>query len=207
MTNGKSQGDSIMRKLILFLAIIILFIGFYPQKAETKTQEDVQVIPDEAIRLRILANSDGEEDQELKRKVRDAVNEEVTEWVEELTDIEKARNLIEDNIDEIEAIVGRVLEENGENINYSADYDENVTFPTKLYGNYLYPAGDYEAILITLGEGQGANWWCVVFPPLCFLDFSFGTSVEAEEEVEQPEEEPAEEEEVEYTFFFLKWFQ
>ncbi|GAA0290321.1 stage II sporulation protein R [Gracilibacillus halotolerans] len=196
-----------MRKLILFLAIIILFIGFYPQKAETKTQEDVQVIPDEAIRLRILANSDGEEDQELKRKVRDAVNEEVTEWVEELTDIEKARNLIEDNIDEIEAIVGRVLEENGENINYSADYDENVTFPTKLYGNYLYPAGDYEAILITLGEGQGANWWCVVFPPLCFLDFSFGTSVEAEEEVEQPEEEPAEEEEVEYTFFFLKWFQ
>ena len=207
MTNEKSQGDSIMRKLILFLAIIILFIGFYPQKAETKTQEDVQVIPDEAIRLRILANSDGEEDQELKRKVRDAVNEEVTEWVEELTDIEKARNLIEDNIDEIEAIVGRVLEENGENINYSADYDENVTFPTKLYGNYLYPAGDYEAILITLGEGQGANWWCVVFPPLCFLDFSFGTSVEAEEEVEQPEEELAEEEEVEYTFFFLKWFQ
>ena len=207
MTNEKSQGDSIMRKLILFLAIIILFIGFYPQKAETKTQEDVQVIPDEAIRLRILANSDVEEDQELKRKVRDAVNEEVTEWVEELTDIEKARNLIEDNIDEIEAIVGRVLEENGENINYSADYDENVTFPTKLYGNYLYPAGDYEAILITLGEGQGANWWCVVFPPLCFLDFSFGTSVEAEEEVEQPEEELAEEEEVEYTFFFLKWFQ
>lgn len=196
-----------MRKLILFLAIIILFIGFYPQKAETKTQEDVQVIPDEAIRLRILANSDGEEDQELKRKVRDAVNEEVTEWVEELTDIEKARNLIEDNIDEIEAIVGRVLKENGEDINYSADYDENVTFPTKLYGNYLYPAGDYEAILITLGEGQGANWWCVVFPPLCFLDFSFGTSVESEEEVEKPEEEPAEEEEVEYTFFFLKWFQ
>mgnify|MGYP001161895182 CR=1 FL=1 len=202
-----------MRKLILFLAIIFLFIGFYPQKIETKTQEEVQVIPDEAIRLRILANSDVEADQELKRKVRDAVNEEITAWVEELTDIDKARKLIEDNIDEVQAIVGRVLKENGEVIDYSAAYDKNVTFPTKLYGNYLYPAGDYEAILITLGEGQGSNWWCVVFPPLCFLDFSFGTSVDAEEDAPKEEDtsaaeiETEDEEEVEYTFFFLKWFQ
>ena len=204
-----------MRKLFLFIALILLIIGFYPQKIETRSNDDIQVIPDEAIRLRILANSDVEEDQELKRKVRDAVNEKLTTWVDDITDIERARQLIEENIDKIEEIVGGVIEENGEAISYQAEYGNNVTFPTKLYGDYLYPAGEYEAILITLGEGEGANWWCVVFPPLCFLDFSFGTTVESdddledtEDEVEEKEEETEDEqEEVEYTFFFLKWFQ
>ena len=68
-----------------------------------------------------------------------------------------------------------------------------VEFPTKLYGEFLYPAGEYEAILITLGEGKGANWWCVLFPPLCFLDFSNGVAVsegfDEEEEKKQQEEE------------------
>ena len=63
-------------------------------------------------------------------------------------------------------------------------------FPTKLYGQFLYPAGEYEAIVITLGEGKGANWWCVLFPPLCFLDFSSGTAVSMTPmEEEQPEVE------------------
>lgn len=210
MTNEKSQEVPIMRKLLLFVALIILFIGFYPQKTGTKANEDIQVIPDEAIRLRILANSDVEEDQDLKRKVRNAVNEEITTWVEDLTDIEQARQLIEENIDKIEDIVGQVIEENGESISYQAEYGKNVTFPTKLYGDYLYPAGEYEAILITLGEGEGANWWCVVFPPLCFLDFSFGSTVASDDEQEETEDEEQveeEEEKVEYTFFFLKWFQ
>ena len=62
-------------------------------------------------------------------------------------------------------------------------------FPTKLYGQYLYPAGDYEAMIITLGEGEGANWWCVLFPPLCFLDFSNGTAVSQSPIVEDEDEE------------------
>ena len=139
-------------------------------------EEDVVVIPNEAIRLRILANSNSEQDQEIKRIVRDRVNAQITEWVSDLTSMEAAREKIITNLDILEATVKEVLEENGVNQKVQIRFGE-VDFPTKLYGNFLYPAGKYEAVLITLGEGTGANWWCVLFPPLCFLDFSSGTAV------------------------------
>ena len=139
-------------------------------------EEDVVVIPNEAIRLRILANSNSEQDQEIKRIVRDRVNAQITEWVSTLTSIEAAREKIIANLDILEATAKEVLEENGVNQKVQIRFGE-VDFPTKLYGNFLYPAGKYEAVLITLGEGTGANWWCVLFPPLCFLDFSSGTAV------------------------------
>ncbi|UOQ87089.1 stage II sporulation protein R [Gracilibacillus salinarum] len=200
-----------MRKLFLFSVLIFLIIGFFPQKIESKDENAYQVIPDEAIRLRILANSDKEEDQALKREVRDAVNQEVTKWVEKMDDIDEARQLISSRIDEVEQIVADTVAE--EQVEYKVEYRKDVKFPTKLYDHYLYPAGEYEAILISLGEAKGANWWCVVFPPLCFLDFSFGTTVQDEEKEEAAESESEDneaeekEEEVEYTFFFLKWFQ
>ncbi len=187
-----------------------------------------QVIPDEAIRLRILANSDSDEDQAIKRKVRDAVNAEITVWVAELTSIEAARELIQERLPEIEKIVARVLEKENSNQSYTVDYGRNVQFPTKLYGQFLYPAGEYEAILISLGEAEGANWWCVLFPPLCFLDFSTGDAVEASDEegkdvaIEQDvkkedkkdkkdekdkkDKEENEEEEVEVKFFLVEFF-
>ncbi|WP_368985978.1 stage II sporulation protein R [Caldifermentibacillus hisashii] len=139
-------------------------------------EEDVVVIPNEAIRLRILANSNSEQDQEIKRIVRDRVNAQITEWVSTLTSMEAAREKIIANLDILEATAKEVLEENGVNQKVQIRFGE-VDFPTKLYGNFLYPAGKYEAVLITLGEGTGANWWCVLFPPLCFLDFSSGTAV------------------------------
>ncbi|WP_368996764.1 stage II sporulation protein R [Caldifermentibacillus hisashii] len=139
-------------------------------------EEDVVVIPNEAIRLRILANSNSEQDQEIKRIVRDRVNAQITEWVSDLTSMEAAREKIITNLDILEATAKEVLEENGVNQKVQIRFGE-VDFPTKLYGNFLYPAGKYEAVLITLGEGTGANWWCVLFPPLCFLDFSSGTAV------------------------------
>ncbi|WP_270578242.1 stage II sporulation protein R [Caldibacillus thermoamylovorans] len=139
-------------------------------------EEDVVVIPNEAIRLRILANSNSEQDQEIKRIVRDRVNAQITEWVSDLTSMEAAREKIITNLDILEATAKEVLEENGVNQKVQIRFGK-VDFPTKLYGNFLYPAGKYEAVLITLGEGTGANWWCVLFPPLCFLDFSSGTAV------------------------------
>lgn len=166
-------------KKIVRLYLIILSIGtilsLYIPKSEVVADEPV-VIPNEAIRLRILANSDSETDQAIKRLIRDAVNEEITEWVEELTSIEEARSLIRSRLPKIQQIVEKVLEEEQVNQPVKIDFGK-VDFPTKLYGQYLYPAGEYEAILITLGDGEGANWWCVLFPPLCFLDFSNGVAV------------------------------
>lgn len=161
--------------LILSLATVASLSMPIPPK-ERASAENIQVIPQEAIRLRILANSDSSKDQEVKRVIRDAVNQEITTWVEHLTSIEEARLLIKSRLPEIERIAKQELDKRS--LDYTAEVDfGNVQFPTKLYGQYLYPAGTYEAILITLGEGKGANWWCVLFPPLCFLDFSTGAAV------------------------------
>ncbi|UOK57928.1 stage II sporulation protein R [Bacillus sp. OVS6] len=213
---------------IAFIYILLLLLGAImnvykePLSAEAEKQgSEPVVIPEEAIRLRILANSDSDEDQALKRKIRDEVNKEITVWVEKLTSIEAARELIQSRLPEIEKIVQSVLVKENKEQEFSVDFD-NVSFPTKMYGSYIYPAGDYEAILITLGEGKGANWWCVLFPPLCFLDFSNGQAVQAAEieeedksaEAEKTSEELSalivdeeeEKEEVEVKFFLVEWF-
>ncbi|WP_019153979.1 stage II sporulation protein R [Robertmurraya massiliosenegalensis] len=210
--------------LILSIATIL---SLYIPKNEV-TANDLVVIPNEAIRLRILANSDHEQDQEVKRKVRDAINTEITEWVEDLTSVEEARQLIQSRIPEIQTIAEHVLRENQSKHEVKAEYNKKVDFPTKLYGEFLYPAGEYEAILVTIGEGQGANWWCVLFPPLCFLDFSNSVAVnegvdeaEEEEKVEEvakedkedkeEEEDPLfvedEEEQVKVKFFLVEIFE
>ncbi|MGM0837139.1 MAG: stage II sporulation protein R [Bacillota bacterium] len=186
-----------LKKNVIFLYIVLLFMGAYvtvageQAAAGLEVKNGAMVIPDEAIRLRILANSDSDEDQELKRKIRDRVNEEITVWVEGLTSMENAREVIRGNIPEIEKIVEEVMVEEGIVQEYNVDFGR-VDFPTKMYGKFIYPAGDYEAILITLGKGTGANWWCVLFPPLCFLDFSNGeataTPFEEEEAGAAPKE-------------------
>ena len=160
--------------LLTFASILSLYI---PKSWAATENGEVQVIPNDAIRLRILANSNSDADQEIKRIVRDRVNEQITEWVSELTSLEEARSVIVDNLDKLQEIAYDVLEEKGiDDQTVSIEFDE-VAFPTKLYGNLLYPAGVYEAVLIKIGDGKGANWWCVLFPPLCFLDFSSGTAV------------------------------
>lgn len=182
-------------KTIVKLYIILLCVGtilsLYMPKNEAMA-EDQLVIPNEAIRLRILANSDREQDQVLKRQVRDAVNAEITKWVSDLTSIEEARSLLRSKLPEIQKIAERVVQDNQSQQSVQANFG-TVNFPTKLYGQFLYPAGEYEAILITLGDGQGANWWCVLFPPLCFLDFSNGVAVSDgfEEDEKQVKEEKA----------------
>lgn len=179
-----------LKKNKITLYIVLLFVGAYlsllgeQATAGKDVKNGAMVIPDEAIRLRILANSDNEQDQELKRKIRDRVNDEITVWVEGLTSMENAREVITGNMDEIEQIVEEVMAEEGMVQSYNVDFGR-VDFPTKMYGKFIYPAGDYEAILITLGKGTGANWWCVLFPPLCFLDFSNGEATASPYEEEE----------------------
>ncbi|MFB5933076.1 stage II sporulation protein R [Peribacillus frigoritolerans] len=163
---------------IIYLLILTIgtIVSIYMPKAEMVGAEDTKVIPDEAIRLRILANSDAEEDQAVKRLIRDQVNEDITKWVAELTSLDEARDVITSHLPDIQATAEAVIKEQGLEQSVKVDFGQ-AEFPTKLYGQYLYPAGEYEAVIITLGEGDGANWWCVLFPPLCFLDFSNGTAV------------------------------
>ncbi|PGD11624.1 stage II sporulation protein R [Bacillus wiedmannii] len=174
--------------LLLLLIGAQLLVQFGYMKADAKGPS---VIPKEAVRLRILANSDSDKDQALKRKVRDEVKAQIDGWVADLTSFEEARKVIQSHIPEIEKTVANTLKKEGSKDSFQVKFSKNVKFPTKVYGNFIYPAGEYEAVLITIGEGEGANWWCVLFPPMCFLDFSSGTAVRKEEHVvkaESPEE-------------------
>ncbi|MFB6727552.1 stage II sporulation protein R [Bacillus mobilis] len=174
--------------LLLLLIGAQLLVQFGYMKADAKGPS---VIPKEAVRLRILANSDSDKDQALKRKVRDEVKAQIDGWVADLTSFEEARKVIQSHIPEIEKTVANTLKKEGSKDSFQVNFSKNVKFPTKVYGNFIYPAGEYEAVLITIGEGEGANWWCVLFPPMCFLDFSSGTAVRKEEHVvkaESPEE-------------------
>ncbi|WP_342415790.1 stage II sporulation protein R [Paenibacillus sp. FSL R10-2782] len=134
------------------------------------------VIPHDSIRLRILANSDRPEDQLVKREIRDTIVQQMDAWVGKLENpqsLEQARVLIAAHLPEIDRLVGAELARRGISYDHQVEL-ANVPFPTKMYGGLVYPAGNYEALRVTLGQGKGQNWWCVLFPPLCFIDAGSG---------------------------------
>ncbi|HHY20297.1 MAG TPA: stage II sporulation protein R [Bacilli bacterium] len=187
--------------------LIYLLIAFFTMMMSWEYQQEQAVaalhkdVPkEEAIRLRILANSDSIQDQLLKRSIRDAVNHEMTEWVSDIDDIEEAKLAIANRVDSIEDIVADELAKLGQDQSFTVTFAP-VQFPTKLYGDLVYPAGTYDAVLITLGAGKGENWWCVLFPPLCFLDFDH-SEVDGGNDMANNDNE----EEVEVRFFFVDIF-
>lgn len=193
-------------KLYLLAALSILIFTWEAQLIMPVVADDELLIPEESIRLRILANSNSAIDQSVKHEIRNAVNGQITTWVEELADVDQARNIIEKNIDYLNKIVAEELEKAGSNEAFNVSLEE-TNFPTKLYGNRLYPAGTYEAVLITIGDGQGDNWWCVLFPPLCFLDFSNGDAVAHEADDNNHDQTQPNDEEVKVSFFVVEIFQ
>ncbi|MDG0811740.1 stage II sporulation protein R [Cohnella rhizosphaerae] len=137
--------------------------------------EGDDTIPNQAIRIRIIANSDSDRDQAIKRGVRDEVSALIESWGEMPGTIEEARALIRLRLADVEAAANKSLK------GAKAGYGEKtelavVDFPAKTFEGKTYPAGQYEALRITLGKGGGANWWCVLFPPLCLA-----ASVKADE--------------------------
>lgn len=145
--------------------------------------EDCRGITQTVFRLHILANSDSEEDQSLKLKVRDAVLEENSYIFENCKSAEEAAAEARKHMDEIKASAEKVLEENG--AGYGAECGvAKMRFDDRVYGDLTVPAGEYLALRVTLGEAEGKNWWCVMFPPLCLP----AVSGEAAEEAFSPEE-------------------
>lgn len=171
---------------LVFVALMLTFLFNFSWQQVQAVNTAVVVpteIPDEALRLRILAHSDRLEDQWLKERVRDEVTGLIGDWVAEAQTIEEARSILTERLPQLNQVVDHIVREAGMNYGFQIEFGL-VNFPTKLYGNKLYPAGEYEGLLITLGAGQGENWWCVLFPPLCFVDFGSGEALE--EQAEQP---------------------
>lgn len=118
------------------------------------------------IRLHVIANSDSDADQQLKLQVRDAVLERARELYREGDSLEQTRQRLEDNLDVLAAAGQAVVEAQGYDSRVTAGL-ERTWFPTKQYDGFALPAGCYTALRVVIGEGEGQNWWCVVFPPLC----------------------------------------
>lgn len=149
-----------MKKIIIVMSIIILVLMI--------NKEDYYIIPKEAIRLRIIANSNNIEDQYIKNKVKENINKEI-ENILTTTTIEESRNKIKENIEKIDKTIRNTLKEEGYNYKYKISYGQNY-FPEKIYKNVKYEEGNYESLVITLGKGEGNNWWCVLFPPICVIE-------------------------------------
>ena len=123
---------------------------------------------DGLIRLHIVANSDTVFDQQVKLLIRDEIIAEMGEVLSSADSIEDAKKIVTANLPQIEAIANTVL---SDFTNYTAKAEMGVfSFPTRSYGSFALPAGEYTALKVVLGEGEGKNWWCVLFPPLCFVD-------------------------------------
>ena len=160
------------KKCVLCLALVILmgFILFYTYIGDSQNQYEG------IVRLHVLANSDTVEDQALKLKVRDAVIE-YMEKQDDLNSAGEARKYLSENLNRLEEIAEGVIASEG--YDYSARADLGVRYiPEKAYGGITFPAGNYEALNITIGRGEGENWWCVLFPPLCLLEEGTATDDE-----------------------------
>ncbi len=140
------------------------------------------------FRLHVIANSDGEADQQVKMQVRDAVLKVTKDGILACKNAGEAREYIENNLEIIEETANEMLAANG--FDYAAAAKVGTfRFPEKTYQDVTYPEGDYQALEVTLGSGNGHNWWCVMFPPLCLTEIDGLDETEAE---------------IEYTSFFAE---
>jgi stage II sporulation protein R len=155
-----------MKRLV---ALITFFLSIWMVSSQHTEGMSIPSIPDEAVRLRILANSDSVQDQWLKRQVRNEIVNEMGTWVHKPKSIIEARQMIQKHLPEFQQLAKETIRKYGYSYSVHVQFGQ-VPFPTKLYGNQVYAAGNYEALLVTIGSGQGGNWWCVLFPPLCFVD-------------------------------------
>lgn len=155
--------------ITFFVLIIIIATVVFAVSAGESGEADTDY-----LRIHVRANSNGEEDQAVKYKVKDAVVEYLTPLAAECTTKERAIALISENLKDIETVCNKVLSANG--FTYTANAEvRGENFPTRVYGDLTLESGFYDALIIELGSGTGDNWWCVIYPPLCFT--SSATSV------------------------------
>lgn len=173
---------SIAAWCIMALCAVIFFTydGQHRRTAEQLQQE----IAGEIIRFHVRANSDSPEDQQLKMQVKQELVEYIGELLNGVGDKEEARKILTDNIENIENAAKGVINEQKKEYNVKA-YFENSYFPVKVYADMTFPQGIYEAFRVDIGAAEGKNWWCVLYPGLCFVDAGYGVmSSDAKGELE-----------------------
>ena len=162
-----------MKKIILTSVAIIIIISILLNTNNISSKASQSDVAGKLIRFHVIANSDDKVDQELKLEVRDSVLEYVSPKLINSKSIEESRKIINNEDENIKKIAQTVINKNGFKYSVATTLSKEY-FPVKTYGNITLPQGEYEAYRILIGSGNGQNWWCVMFPPLCFVDITKG---------------------------------
>lgn len=151
-----------MKYFLGFLSVTVLVLVFVLCPFSSSNKEEVQY-----LRIHIRANSNSVQDQNVKYKVKDEVVNALIPYLSQIQTFEEAKDFIEENFDMIEGVADGVLKREGFDYSSSASI-KNEHFPTRVYEDLTLEEGDYDALILNLGSGEGDNWWCVVFPAFCF---------------------------------------
>ncbi|MBC7104576.1 MAG: stage II sporulation protein R [Firmicutes bacterium] len=165
------------RKRCILIALLLI-TGFAALWLAERNRSEEAYNNHNLIRIQVLAHSDAPEDQALKYRVRDALVAELAPGLRNARGMDEARAAVAAALPRLQEVAGAEVAAAGRPYGVQVAYG-NFEFPTRAYGNLVLPAGSYEALRVTLGAGHGANWWCIVFPPLCFVDVPLAPAAEA----------------------------
>lgn len=203
--------SSVFKRLIVVLLLLILFIFISAISYVSAVSNN---IANGVFRLHVIANSDSPEDQNLKYIVRDELIKYMNTLAKDCNSKQEVIEIAKNNISNFENIAKKTIKDNGFNYNVTVEIG-NFDFPTKTYGDITLPAGTYDSLKIKIGKSEGQNWWCVMFPPLCFVDVTTGI-VPEESKKEMKEAMPEEEyslisntnnSEVNFKFKLIEFFE
>lgn len=160
-----------MKKILIVLVVLTMFLIY------NEVKEKPIIIPDTAIRLRVIPNSNTSLDQNMKNQVKKYLEQDTYKKLENINNINDARKIINNNLDNIDKSINNTFKKNNYNMDYNINFGYNY-FPEKEYKQVKYKEGYYESIVITIGDGKGDNWWCVLFPNLCLVDLENNEQIE-----------------------------
>lgn len=164
----EKRRNLIMAALAVMISLMLTACVWRTETVSAKVEKTQEHMAEEVLRFHVLANSDSKEDQNLKMKVKDTV----VSWMEEEMDTEslaQTKAFIRSHLPQIEALAEETIQKEGYSYPVRASLEWTV-FPEKTYGDITFPAGTYAALRIQIGEAKGHNWWCVLYPSLCFID-------------------------------------
>lgn len=169
------------KQMVYLMCAVLLFLLAYQYK-EMRIQREIAA---KILRFHVIANSNLPEDQALKLKVRDQVGQYMSQKLEDVENLSECMAIANENLRQIESVAKEKVKEEGYDYEVEAKVGK-IHFPEKTYGEYSFPEGNYEALEVVIGEGKGRNWWCVVYPNMCFSNTIYEViDEEAKEQLEE----------------------
>lgn len=166
------KGMISMKRVVLIISTIVCIFMIY----EKVGAEEI-IIPDAAIRLRVIPNSNDSYDIVMKEKVKDYLEANVYDIVVDSKNVDEARVKVQDKLDDINKEINNIFDSNNYDVDFTVNYGKNY-FPAKKYKGITYKEGEYESLVVSIGKAEGDNFWCVLFPTFCLLDSKEQTEAE-----------------------------